>query len=494
MSSRGSPKTCRFCARENAADSKFCSECGAALHLMACPRCGAVNDVKKNFCYQCHHQLSGRTTDDIAPWLTPANDFTPLSPQRSQEERDEAAFFAEIKQLYDGVSQNSTDNFNRPVPGSNVDSPHDVAPLLSAARDSTPSSRQRFQESDEAAFFAEIKQLYDGAAENGTDDLNRPSPSTGVEGSDDVAPRLPADRDFAPSSGQCPQVSDETATRRKIKELYYSNLRRRTPRYGRPLLAAASDRPDELAPRVLIADGDSGFRRRLSQAIIAIAILAAIVVLGYYEFHQRFLGDALRSLVAKVGERGNEGPAGARAVPRGMTTSKTIPTQNTQGTRTEQKTVVWDAQKVNRFWKGLMGTSADAPGNLGPKTPELVAAPAPEPARIATRGPKRSAPTPAKSAAVPASPPTKKATSVPISAFEGELASATAPAIVSFAIAPWGEIYIDGQRRGVNPPMRELELSPGQYEVEVRNTTFPAHVQTIKVEAGSHTKIRHRFR
>ena len=83
---------------------------------------------------------------------------------------------------------------------------------------------------------------------------------------------------------------------------------------------------------------------------------------------------------------------------------------------------------------------------------------------------------------------------MPTSAFEGELESASAPAIVSFAIASWGEIYVDGQRRGVNPPMRELELSPGQYEVELRNTTFPAHVQTIKVESGTHIKIKHRFR
>lgn len=78
--------------------------------------------------------------------------------------------------------------------------------------------------------------------------------------------------------------------------------------------------------------------------------------------------------------------------------------------------------------------------------------------------------------------------------FETEPASAGAPAIVSFAIAPWGEIYVDGEKRGVSPPLRELELSPGQYKIEVRNTTFPALVRTIEVEAGGQIKIRHRFR
>lgn len=77
---------------------------------------------------------------------------------------------------------------------------------------------------------------------------------------------------------------------------------------------------------------------------------------------------------------------------------------------------------------------------------------------------------------------------------EAEPASASAPAVVSFAIAPWGEIYVDGQKRGVSPPMREIELSPGQYKIEVRNTTFPVHARTIEVESGGRIRIKHQFR
>ena len=492
-SSHGSAITCRFCAHENAAGSKFCSECGGALNLLPCPRCGAVNDVKKNFCYQCRHQLSGCATDDTA-----AEDLTPLSRQCS-EEPDEAAIFVEIKQLYDGNSQ------------SDVGRPDNVTPGLSKAKDFTPLSRQPFQEPDEAAIFAEIKQLYDGVSQT-TDDFNRPASSSDVDRPDDVAPRLSAAQDLTPSSRPCPEVRVESPTRFKIKELYYSNLRRRTPRYDRP------SQPDDLAPRLLVAEGNSSFGQGLSKTIIAIAILAAIVVLNYYEYHQRFLGDALRSWVVKREERANEGPVGAGDIRRDRATVTTIPAQNTQRAPTQQKTVVWDARKVNNFWKGVIGKTADPLPNPVAKKPEPAATPAhepaappalepaaapasqpaaalaPEPAPIATTGTERSAPTPARRAAVPASPPPKKTTSVPSSTFEGELASATAPAIVSFAIAPWGEIYVDGQRRGVNPPMRELELGPGQYEVEVRNTSFPAFVQTIKVEAGTHIKIKHQFR
>jgi hypothetical protein len=380
------------------------------------------------------------------------------------------------------------------------------------------SSGQRPQESDEAEIFAEIKQLYDGVSPNDTDNFNRPALITDVNRPDDIAPPLSASKDFTASSGQRPQESDETETRRKIKELYYSNLRRRTAHYDRASLAGESDRPEGPAPQLPAAEEDSIFRRGLSQTIIGIAILAAIVVLGYHEYHQRFPGDTLRSLVIKSEQRGNEGPAGARAVRRDMATLKTIPPQNTQRAPTEQKTVVWDAQKINRFWNGVLGKIANGWANPVAKTPEPAAAPvpepvaapaskpaaaptskpagvpAPEPAPRVTTDTKRAAPTAVKSATASALPPRKETASVPASAFEGELEFASAPAIVSFAIAPWGEIYIDGQRRGVNPPMRELELNPGQYEVEVRNAAFPAHVQTIKVEPGTHIKIKHHFR
>jgi len=153
---------------------------------------------------------------------------------------------------------------------------------------------------------------------------------------------------------------------------------------------------------------------------------------------------------------------------------------------------------------------APAPVAMAPAAPEPAAAPAPEPepAREASAKAEAPAPTPAKAASAPPSPAREKATPapprkpsakstsspLPFAMFETEPASAGAPAIVSFAIAPWGEIYVDGEKRGVSPPLRELELSPGQYKIEVRNTTFPALVRTIDVEAGGQIKIRHRFR
>jgi class 3 adenylate cyclase len=65
---------------------------------------------------------------------------------------------------------------------------------------------------------------------------------------------------------------------------------------------------------------------------------------------------------------------------------------------------------------------------------------------------------------------------------------------IVLAVAPWGEVLIDGQSRGVSPPLRELEISPGPHTIEIRNSTFPAHVQRVEVKAGEAVRIRHRFK
>jgi class 3 adenylate cyclase len=65
---------------------------------------------------------------------------------------------------------------------------------------------------------------------------------------------------------------------------------------------------------------------------------------------------------------------------------------------------------------------------------------------------------------------------------------------LELAVAPWGEVLVDGKRRGVSPPLRMLDVAPGPHTIEIRNSTFPAHVQRIEVKEGEAVKIRHRFR
>lgn len=49
---------CPYCEQLSPAASKFCSECGAALHLQPCPQCGALNDIGKTTqCGRCEAPL-----------------------------------------------------------------------------------------------------------------------------------------------------------------------------------------------------------------------------------------------------------------------------------------------------------------------------------------------------------------------------------------------------------------------------------------------------
>jgi serine/threonine-protein kinase len=73
------------------------------------------------------------------------------------------------------------------------------------------------------------------------------------------------------------------------------------------------------------------------------------------------------------------------------------------------------------------------------------------------------------------------------------VASAPAAATISFAISPWGEVHINGRMHGISPPLRNVELGPGRYRVEIRNAGFPPHVEVVDVRSGGKIRIRHKF-
>jgi len=66
-------------------------------------------------------------------------------------------------------------------------------------------------------------------------------------------------------------------------------------------------------------------------------------------------------------------------------------------------------------------------------------------------------------------------------------------ATVLLAIAPWGEVYVDGKLVGVSPPLNKIDLMPGRRTIEIRNGAFPAYTEQIELKAGQSIKIRHKF-
>ncbi len=67
------------------------------------------------------------------------------------------------------------------------------------------------------------------------------------------------------------------------------------------------------------------------------------------------------------------------------------------------------------------------------------------------------------------------------------------PAVIVLAIAPWGEVFVDGNRVGVSPPVNEVEVAPGRRRIEVRNGNFPVYTQVVELKAEQKIRIKHKF-
>ncbi len=80
-----------------------------------------------------------------------------------------------------------------------------------------------------------------------------------------------------------------------------------------------------------------------------------------------------------------------------------------------------------------------------------------------------------------------------LTAKEQPLIAPKSTARLALAVSPWGEVYVDGQRRGISPPLKELKLAPGKYTVEIRNTNFERYRETVELKADASLKIRHKF-
>ncbi|WP_412528049.1 protein kinase domain-containing protein [Burkholderia lata] len=56
---------------------------------------------------------------------------------------------------------------------------------------------------------------------------------------------------------------------------------------------------------------------------------------------------------------------------------------------------------------------------------------------------------------------------------------------VRFNVRPWGDIYVNGARRGASPPLRSVSLTPGVYLIEIRNGALPPLHRTVAIDFGS---------
>jgi hypothetical protein len=68
------------------------------------------------------------------------------------------------------------------------------------------------------------------------------------------------------------------------------------------------------------------------------------------------------------------------------------------------------------------------------------------------------------------------------------------PAMLLFRVVPGGQVFVDGKPRGTLPGLRQLELGPGRYVVEVRYGQHEPYRRTVQLKAGQRIVIEHEFR
>ena len=147
------------------------------------------------------------------------------------------------------------------------------------------------------------------------------------------------------------------------------------------------------------------------------------------------------------------------------------------------------------------GTAAD---HFAQPVADVAIAPAIEPAKPAparqapppqSRAPeaeKRAFAEPARDAA-PAPGPKPSAAAPQPDVRPREQAAAPPTGSVRLHVQPWGEVYVDGRKFGVTPPLQNLALNAGTHRIEIRNPGFETHIQVVEIKEREQIRIRHRF-
>jgi class 3 adenylate cyclase len=79
-------------------------------------------------------------------------------------------------------------------------------------------------------------------------------------------------------------------------------------------------------------------------------------------------------------------------------------------------------------------------------------------------------------------------------AAERPAAAPKGPGRLEIAVAPWGDVLVDGKKRGRTPPLLVIDVPAGAHTIEIRNATSPAHTARVEVKPGETVRIQHRFR
>jgi eukaryotic-like serine/threonine-protein kinase len=75
----------------------------------------------------------------------------------------------------------------------------------------------------------------------------------------------------------------------------------------------------------------------------------------------------------------------------------------------------------------------------------------------------------------------------------GTAVAAASSGVLQIAVAPWGQVEVNGQAAGVTPPLTSLTLPVGTHQIVIRNADFPPYTATVVVDAQRGAVVKHRF-
>lgn len=129
-----------------------------------------------------------------------------------------------------------------------------------------------------------------------------------------------------------------------------------------------------------------------------------------------------------------------------------------------------------------------SPASTGAETKAAGTPSAPAPPTIPTTA--TSAPAAQPSAPVAAGATPGSATT----AANGAAPAAPGNGTINIAVKPWGEVIVDGENKGVSPPLRKITVPEGKHRVEVNNPGFPSYSAEVEVAKNKSITVSYQFK
>ena len=223
--------------------------------------------------------------------------------------------------------------------------------------------------------------------------------------------------------------------------------------------------------------------RRLPLVGGALAALA-VVTAGWMALQPT---DPPAQPVAQPVAQGTVKPAGAPEA--AMDAAETSASSKPQAARDPAMSAQADATGVASSTKSTDSTNSTD----SMVATDAAAATAPARPRPTKDVPRRPAAEPARMAPAPAAPAAPAVAASAAGANRDVKPPAAGNGTLRLAIKPWAEIRVDGAKKGVSPPLKDLALTAGRHTIELRNPAAAPVTRVIDVQPGRAVTISHQF-